>query len=84
MHTLTESPVTLGTMGIAAERFAGQHVVQRQDNQPEGAAAPGSAMPADQASDSDSVTTYFECITACSVDDGECVTQCVEVLRDHQ
>lgn len=30
----------------------------------------------------DPVDTYFECITACSIDDGECVTQCVEVLRD--
>jgi hypothetical protein len=30
----------------------------------------------------DPVDTYFECITACSVDDGECVTHCVEVLRD--
>ena len=30
---------------------------------------------------SDPVETYFECITACSIDDGECVTQCVEVLR---
>jgi len=29
----------------------------------------------------DPVETYFECITACSLDDGECVTQCVEVLR---
>ena len=32
-------------------------------------------------SDLDPVETYFECITACSLDDGECVTQCVEVLR---
>ena len=30
----------------------------------------------------DHVDTYFECITACSVDDGECVTRCVETLRD--
>lgn len=29
----------------------------------------------------DPVETYFECITACSLDDGDCVTQCVEVLR---
>jgi hypothetical protein len=28
------------------------------------------------------VSSYFECITACSVDDGECVTRCVEVLRE--
>ena len=30
----------------------------------------------------DPVETYFECITSCSIDDGECVTQCVAVLRD--
>lgn len=29
----------------------------------------------------DPVNSYFECITACSLDDGDCVTQCVEVLR---
>ncbi|MCP9849872.1 hypothetical protein [Cyanobium sp. Morenito 9A2] len=26
--------------------------------------------------------TYFECITTCSLDDGECVTRCVEQLRE--
>jgi len=30
----------------------------------------------------DPVETYFECITACSLDAGDCVTQCVEVLRE--
>jgi hypothetical protein len=30
----------------------------------------------------DAVSTYFECITACSLDDGACVSQCVEVLRE--
>lgn len=30
----------------------------------------------------DAVETYFECITTCSLDDGECITQCVEQLRD--
>ncbi len=27
--------------------------------------------------------TYFECITTCSLDDGDCVTRCVETLREH-
>jgi hypothetical protein len=31
----------------------------------------------------DSVETYFECITTCSLDDGECITECVERLREH-
>ncbi len=30
----------------------------------------------------DAVETYFECITTCSIDDGECITRCVEQLRD--
>ena len=30
----------------------------------------------------DAVETYFECITTCSVDDGECITRCVEQLKD--
>jgi len=30
----------------------------------------------------DSVETYFECITTCSIDDGECITRCVERLRE--
>ncbi len=31
----------------------------------------------------DAVETYFECITTCSLDDGECITRCVEQLRDN-
>jgi hypothetical protein len=31
----------------------------------------------------DAMESYFECITTCSLDDGECVTQCVEQLREH-
>ncbi len=30
----------------------------------------------------DPVETYFTCITTCSLDDGECVTRCVEELRE--
>ena len=30
----------------------------------------------------DAVETYFECITTCNLDDGECITRCVEQLRD--
>jgi hypothetical protein len=31
----------------------------------------------------DPVEAYFECITTCSLDDGECVTTCTEILRQH-
>ena len=44
-----------------------------------GSSAPGQA-PHDQTWDA--VETYFECITTCSLDDGDCITQCVEQLRD--
>ena len=30
----------------------------------------------------DAVETYFECITTCSLDDGDCITRCVEQLKD--
>lgn len=30
----------------------------------------------------DPVEAYFSCITTCSLDDGECVTRCVEELRE--
>jgi len=30
----------------------------------------------------DPVEAYFECITTCSLDDGECITSCTEVLRE--
>ena len=30
----------------------------------------------------DPLEVYFECITTCSLDDGACVTRCVEQLRE--
>jgi len=30
----------------------------------------------------DAVEIYFECITTCSLDDGDCLTRCVEQLRE--
>lgn len=34
------------------------------------------------ASTSEAMEVYFECITTCSLEDGECVTRCVEELRE--
>jgi hypothetical protein len=31
----------------------------------------------------DPVEAYFECITSCSLDDGECITTCTTILREH-
>ena len=30
----------------------------------------------------DAVENYFECITTCSLGDGECVTRCVDQLKE--
>jgi hypothetical protein len=30
----------------------------------------------------DPLEVYFECITTCSLDDGDCITSCTEVLRE--
>lgn len=43
---------------------------------------PGVGQEPYQQSTSDAMETYFSCITTCSLDDGECVTRCVEELRE--
>ena len=43
-----------------------------------GSTAPG---PAPHEQTWDAVETYFQCITTCSLDDGDCITQCVEHPR---
>ena len=30
---------------------------------------------------SDPVEIYFECISSCDIDDGNCISQCVEILK---
>lgn len=40
------------------------------------------AFAPDGGRDQDAVEAYFECITACSLDDGECVTTCTAILRE--
>ena len=42
-----------------------------------------SAEREEMAGTSDATEVYFECITTCSLEDGECVTRCVEELREH-
>jgi hypothetical protein len=47
-----------------------------------------SAQPAvhhgSQNSCGDPMEAYFTCITTCSLDDGSCITQCVEEFREQQ
>ena len=47
-----------------------------------GAGTDATQHPEQQGQTWDAMETYFECITTCSLDDGECVTHCVEQLRE--
>ena len=42
----------------------------------------GQGLQAEQTQAGDALEAYFECITTCSLDDGACVTRCVEQLRE--
>jgi hypothetical protein len=66
-------------MGLSQQRHAGH-----QQSSLNGSPISGAALLQDAGGAQDSVSNYFECITACSIDDGECVTHCVEVLREQQ
>lgn len=43
---------------------------------------PASGSPGHQSSGHDPMEAYFSCITTCSLDDGRCITQCVEEFRE--
>ena len=30
---------------------------------------------------SDPIESYFECITTCDINDGRCISRCVEILK---
>ncbi len=31
----------------------------------------------------DPIESYFECISCCDISDGNCISQCVAILRDN-
>ena len=33
---------------------------------------------------SDSIESYFECITTCDIKDGNCISRCVEKLKQNK
>jgi hypothetical protein len=47
-----------------------------------GADAHAAGLGAHQEGGHDPVEAYFECITSCSLDDGECITTCTTILRE--
>jgi len=46
--------------------------------------APAPAHLGNPSPNGDAMETYFTCITTCSLDDGGCITQCVEDFRERQ
>ena len=36
-----------------------------------------------QFQNSDPIDNYFECITSCDVNDGTCISMCVEILKQN-
>jgi hypothetical protein len=46
--------------------------------------APAPALHSNPSPNGDAMETYFTCITTCSLDDGGCITQCVEEFRERQ
>ena len=32
----------------------------------------------------DPIDNYFECISMCDIEDGICISKCVEILRDNE
>ena len=32
---------------------------------------------------SDPIESYFECITTCDINDGRCISRCVEILKQN-
>ena len=33
---------------------------------------------------SDPVESYFECISSCDISDGNCMSMCVEILKEYE
>ena len=33
---------------------------------------------------SDPIESYFECISTCDIDDGTCISRCVEILKHNE
>jgi hypothetical protein len=46
--------------------------------------APSPAHLGNASTSGDAMEAYFTCITTCSLDDGSCITECVEEFRERQ
>ena len=33
---------------------------------------------------SDPIESYFECISTCDIEDGSCISRCVEILKNNE
>ena len=41
-------------------------------------------FPEKQCKISDPIESYFECISTCDVKDGNCISRCVEILKNNE
>ena len=32
----------------------------------------------------DPIENYFECISSCDISDGQCISKCIEILKDNE
>ena len=32
----------------------------------------------------DPIESYFECISSCNIEDGNCISSCVEILKNYE
>jgi hypothetical protein len=46
--------------------------------------APSPSLHGHPSPNHDAMEAYFTCITTCSLDDGSCITECVEEFRERQ
>ena len=33
---------------------------------------------------SDPIEIYFECVSSCDIEDGNCISRCVEILKNYE
>ena len=39
-------------------------------------------LKAKSSQNSDPIESYFECISSCDIEDGTCISRCVEILKE--
>ena len=45
---------------------------------------PKDDLPTNNSINIDPIEHYFECISCCDISDGQCISKCVEILKDSE